>query len=544
MSCPYRNELPLSPPLHRMERGLGGEVFTHYSSLFAPPNFYTIALSKNAGRNNALFQASRAARDNGWPLDQTIAQLVPLHINQHKPLNHLPETPDLRRQEAVNTICSAYSRPPNPHYIKKTASYGLPNTVREKLFALKRTDVIRVWEGLHHKGLRPGTIFTAVDAIQLLKGVVGRDSVYNALNAEGEGGQPLFGAQPPSELPQASGDAAADTNRKTPTKCSMGRGQKPGINKKGPKTRLFMMPAPLDWCDRLGVRAAPSDPLNLDDLASAKNTRMAAHRELIKRRPGIYPRRWLANRLGVNIKTIDTYNHDIPIFFRPQFIETRICWSNLKQIPDGLDIMGTFLEDETGKRYPALRPIAVKLLHAGKSVIYKRQDANYYWYGERPPDLSVLYSPHAKRAEHEERLERIRQFIAEHPIDETRGTRSIIPLASTSDKSTAQLPMFNDAKHRPAAPQPKEKKPTIVNGRRALKDTRLENLAGNIQARINERSADPALHMSISTARKLVNRYDRKLIDYALNLLDKRHNLSKPVGFFVTVLRSESKRSL
>ena len=42
-----------------------------------------------------------------------------------------------------------------------------------------------------------------------------------------------------------------------------------------------------------------------------------------------------------------------------------------------------FLEDASGKRYPALRPLAAKLLRQGKSIIYKRQDANYYWYGER-----------------------------------------------------------------------------------------------------------------------------------------------------------------
>ena len=84
----------------------------------------------------------------------------------------------------------------------------------------------------------------------------------------------------------------------------------------------------------------------------------------------------------MTLGSIDTYNDEIPIFYREQFIETRLCWSNLHIIPDDFTLDGTFLEDATGKRYPALRPLAAKLLRQGKSITYKRQDANYYWYGE------------------------------------------------------------------------------------------------------------------------------------------------------------------
>ena len=88
-------------------------------------------------------------------------------------------------------------------------------------------------------------------------------------------------------------------------------------------------------------------------------------------------------------------------------------------------------------------------------------------------------------------------------------------------------------------------KPTkrAPSGRRRLKDETLENLAGRIYQRVNCRSADPALHISLAVARKLVSRYNRADIEKALRLLEGRRNIAKPAGFFITVLRSEAKRA-
>src|SRR5690606_7488733 len=148
--------------------------------------------------------------------------------------------------------------------------------------------------------------------------------------------------------------------------------------------RIFVMPDNHELCAKLGVKLTWSDPLTEQDLTSAKQTRMAAHPELIKRRPGLYPRRWLARRLGVDAETLDTYNREIPIHVRHCFSEKPITWHNLDDIPLALEIAGAFLEDNTGKRYPAKREIAQKLLARRHTLTYKRQDVNFYWYGEMP----------------------------------------------------------------------------------------------------------------------------------------------------------------
>jgi hypothetical protein len=68
-----------------------------------------------------------------------------------------------------------------------------------------------VIEGLRLAGVQPGQAFTTNQALKLLKGRVGRDSVYQALKAASDEGQPLFEpASPPLHTPQRQ--ANADTS--------------------------------------------------------------------------------------------------------------------------------------------------------------------------------------------------------------------------------------------------------------------------------------------------------------------------------------------
>ncbi|MBZ0289834.1 MAG: hypothetical protein K8I30_19585 [Anaerolineae bacterium] len=555
------------------------ESKTQHSSL---PALYRYLAARGEGRNRALFITSLAARDSGVPLEQTLKSLVDYHINQRGMGTHQPESAEVRRCEAENTIRSAYSRPARIARPRKYAkreqggAAGLPNSVREALFERKYTCAVRLWEGLNHNCIHPGAVFTTDQAVALLKGVVGRDSVYNSLNTT-LNSEPLFERLSPSGHPQASGDAAINTKTETPKKCVFGRAEKSGINPRGPKTRRFVMPSPLDWCRILSVQPTHSDPLTIEDLASARNTRMAAHRELIKRRPGVYPRRWLAGRLGVRVETIDSYNAAIPIHSRPQFSEKRIYWSNIRLVPDGIEVQidGAFLEDATDKRYPAKRAIAAKLLAQGKSVTYKRQDANYYWYGDCPPDLGVLYGqptpvqqpvpavsaqylntlpqnltdPAQGRAVqldaaalaaqiggHNTGFSRDSHPAAVHPSTSV-GTRRASSAAVPSDRIVGRkMPITNGKGGKPPKPR------RLPSGRRRLKNADHETLACRITERVNRLTGDAALHIGIATARRLVSQYDRALIDQTLNILEARQNIARPAGFFVTVLRSESRR--
>jgi hypothetical protein len=583
---PAQTELPKvsSPPFtHNLSSPKSSALSTQH---FSPAPLYRYYAAKGEGRNRALFFASLSARDHGWSLEKTLQTLVDLHVNQRSDNTHAQESPEVRRLEAQNTIRSAYSRSPRSPKVsqkRQAESNGLPNPVRETLFRGKNTHAVRLWEGLNLKGIHPGTAFTAAQAISTLKGVVGRDSIYTALNLT-LNGNALFEDPSPSGHPQASNDAAVDTKTEKPKKCVFGRAEKSGINQKGRPTRRFIMPAPLDWCRILGVEPAHSDPLTVNDLSSAKSTRMAAHRELIKRRPGKYPRRWLAKRLGVRIETIDTYNLEIPIQKRSQYSEKRIYWSNIRLVPDDMQINGAFLEDGNGKRYPAKRTIAAKLLAQGQSLTYKRQDANYYWYGDCPPDLGILYgiAPREERSDRAgvqnsvpetgksvkhvsnndghrgygrgvqlnaltQALQNVQTImeagIQNSDFEETMHASSALKTAKICGDNNPDSPSLRSGegvRGRGYGTKPKR----LPSGRRPLKNADHEALACRVVDRVNRMNADPALHIGMAVVRRLVSQYDRALIDRTLGLLESRRNIAKPAGFFITVLRSESKRQV
>jgi hypothetical protein len=514
---------------------------------------YRYLVEKGDGRNRALFQAGLLARDSGWSEDQALRILGVSHVGQPAAHPHVPETPESRFREAVATIRSVYSRPPCLNKVRVPEHFGLPNTVREQLLLMKCIHVIRVWEGLRLKGIQPGDVFTVGKAAALLAGVVGRDSVYHALEVVTGGGVAIFERVTPPNPPQASNDAAVHQDDNHQTKCIFGRAEKSGIIRRGPKARLFIMPAPLDLCRKLNLLPSHSDPLLLDDLTSVKQTRMAVHREFIKRAPGSYPRRWLARRLGVCIETLDTYNHDSGICRRHQYIETPISWANLDCIPDDMLVDGTFLQDETGKHYPALRALAARLLKEGKSITYKRQDANYYWCGQdAPPDLSILYGLRPDRDNRTlEARQHIRQYWENLEAKKAAESAQVVmkPKSALIPDEPTRMSL-NVGKNRAdawsrSAPKPElpaQKRGRDPTGRRSLDDEALEKLACHVQERINSFNADPNLHISLAVSRRLVSQYDRSLIEAALKLLGQRRNVTRPAGFFITVLRSESKR--
>ena len=84
----------------------------------------------------------------------------------------------------------------------------------------------------------------------------------------------------------------------------------------------------------------------------------------------------------------------------------------------------------------------------------------------------------------------------------------------------------------------------LPSGRRPLKNADHEDLACRVSERVNRLSGDSGLHISIAAVRRLVSQYEHALIEKALGLLETRRNITKPAGFFITVLRSESKRQV
>ncbi len=516
-------------------------------------------LADRRGRNEALFRVSLLARDNGWNISDARACLVNAHIKRPPGGHHRHETSEQRRREAICTIRSAFSRPARTR--RQSLSYNtqqLPNGVREALLQLKQTSTIRVVEGLRLAGYMAGQRFTCDEALEKLNGRVGRDSIRQALKAITPSGQPIFDSLPPRTPNPANADLTKSQNQ--PNNCFLGTAQKPGKIRRGRPAQVFVMPGNLELCEKLGVRSLMSDPIGAEDLQSAKNTRQAVHRELIKRRPGLYPRRWLARRLGVCIRTLQAYNQAIPIQVRPMYLEMPVTWSTLHRIPDDLEVGGTFLQDAVGKCYPARRVIATQLLRKGRHIIYKRRDVNYYFYGDSPPDLAVRLGLHPNAHEWESKQAPMKEYVRQHEKaarrqleahQQTVIQRVTMEKASSSpvllnlplsepnsvDSPIGAAPQKLPSKNQNVRSQPKRKR----HYRKPLADERMERLAQQIHTQTNRSPYGNPNGMSIFNARRLVDTYGVGAVESALKRMvwmRERDKITNPSGFMVTVSRT------
>lgn len=504
-------------------------------------------LARQGGRNEALFQASIQVRDGGWTVQAVIAALLDTHARQQPNGHHRPETTEQRYRETIKTIHSAFSRPPRQNPSGGGETSRLPNSVREALLQLKQTSTVRVIEGLYLKGVRPGQHFTYRRALSLLRGTVGQWSIRQALGAKTPDGPLIFDVQNPSPGPPTPAYAAKDPCQWQNTKCLVFSVPKPTRNKRGRLAKRYLMPGKDDLCAKLGVEAASiGDPITENDLQSAKTTRQALHRELIKRRPGLYQRAWLARRLGVSVRTEQRYNRDIPINVRPMYLKTPIFWSNLDNIPD-FALPGTFLEDETGKRYPPERGIAVKLLRKRRRVFFARQTVNYYSYGVESAFAALEARLHLQSRKLEAKQRQIKLYNGEKgferpvtPVQQGRGPQ----IKRAQELSAAEPPRNPRIAHSQppstgpprSAAKPEQPKQRISKRhyKQPLSDPVLEMLANRVYETLRAMNRDHAL--ALAEARRLADECGREKVDAALDLLSKRRHIRNPAGFLITVL--------
>lgn len=337
------------------------------------------------GRNNALFAGGCYARDLDWSYSQVAGVLVSAHITQAPNGDHPAETTAQRMDEARKTLDSVFKRPANIRKRHDKSAVGLSNVVRERLIQVKLDNTARVLDGLFLAGIRPNDVFTAYDAYALLAPMgIGRNAVYMALASQLENGQTVFGISPqgagsiPLPPHPLHPNAIADKDKSTsPPQCLSGRETNAGKNR-GRPIRQFVMPSNDSLCQRLAVRDMGSDPISRDDLKTPSVYRLALHKALIARAPKPYGRMWQANRLGVHIKTIRRYDKKAGISAIPQFNSQPLNWRNCDKVcPDSVEY-GLFVTDETGKRHPAKKRMAHKLLAQKHRLTLHRQTSNYY----------------------------------------------------------------------------------------------------------------------------------------------------------------------
>ena len=366
---------------------------------------YRRAVQQTGQRNNTLFNIGRQMRDTGHSKVDVIQLLADLHAHQatHDPLAQEPY--ERRYREALRTIDSVYTRPPQParstqapatdsadQVDSQESTSHLSNRLRERL--LQQSDgtaFLRTYEGLRLKGIQPGQIITRSEVFSLLRGIVGEHSIKRAIAAASPNGQPLL---PRITIPGGHHVTDLKPLKSKATKCFVDR-QKPPISHSTSQIRPahrprkeYRMSSEAELCQWVGVdlQPAPQDPIQIEDLQSVRLYRQKLEYELIRRRPGQYPVGWLADRLGVSPRTIYTYHRDSGIEVIPCFESEPITWHNLQQrLPDaalakraGIDLHGCYLEDEQGKKYPIRAGIARYLLAKKHRLWLKRREFNFY----------------------------------------------------------------------------------------------------------------------------------------------------------------------
>jgi hypothetical protein len=314
-------------------------------------------LAPQHGRNHALYTTARRARQQGQTLHQTLDQLTSLHIQQRPGWSHSFETDHQRHCEATRTIHSAYHA---KHPLRLTSS-GLPNSLREKLLQTQLTPdsskhscaTARVLDAFLLAGWLPGKTFSEPEALQLCRSFgIGRDSLLKALSSTIPDGIPLLPRTP------ASGGASPDSI---------------APQARGRRLVRFVMPDIETLCQQFGVEYGPSDPLQAEDLASPQAYRRALERRLLERRPGQYPRQWLAERLGVSRWTLRRYHRDLDAIITPVYGYMPLTDATLNSI-EASD--RTWLQDAQGRRYPIEQ--GSPLLAQGQTLALVIQQPNYY----------------------------------------------------------------------------------------------------------------------------------------------------------------------
>jgi hypothetical protein len=498
------------------------------------------------GRNEALFRVAIMARDHGWSVTEVNRALLDLHAQQPPLGQHHKETPKHRYSEGVRTVQSAFSRPARP----QSKFSQLYNSLREWFLQLKQTFVVRVIEALRLAGIEPGQPFDTAQAWKLLKGVVGRDSLYKALKVKTPEGQSIFDPSPRPPTHEASASPLPTGNNQTADVCLT----KSGIIPRGRKIRRFIMPDNRMLCALLGVKASGSDLISQEDVGSAKLTRQAIHRELIKRRPGAYSCAWLSQRLGVSQMTLRRYNQQIEaLHVVPTYTQTTLGWWNLSALPPAEWLEpGIFLEDSTGRRFPALKPIAMKLLAKGRGVKLLTQTANYYFYGEvnQPP-----LTGRAAQLQSDWQIKVVEQAKTETTVPTLqqrieRFIRTVKPVRLTEDqKPNPHTPLRGQAESR--AGKGESQRPPSAGYRShrqsrrrywtPLEDSVQEGWAMKVYQQVNEQTVKAEEKLSLATARKLIEQYGEALVREGLAAMEKRVGVYKPAGWLYAWLRSTGK---
>ena len=480
-------------------------------------------------RNSSLFQTACFARDYGWTQQAVEQVLSPLH--QDNALAH--ESSQQRQREAQATIQSALSRPPRP--IVQAATKTLPNSLKEVLFQHGLTCVVRVLEGLTHAGYSGGDTISRPELFRvLLDAGIGHHSIKRVLAENAPDGSPILKKVSPK--PPSATDVARATAQTHNNKCYLLSHSKPSKTSKGGRPiHYYQLPTHAELGSMFDVPVSyVTDELPAEVIQSAKTTRQTYHRAFIARRPGQYTSQFLSKRIGISITTKNRYDKAIPdLHKRPSYTEVRILWDSVNEIPDE-DVAGHFLQDRTGKRYPAKQGIAYRLLGEGKSLSLMKQGANYYWVGHRfeVQASDLIHRRHSSEMSVEPWRERASAYWeqvyaptgTESTHNSTKTYQNGVLSVSKDQYPSRHLTTLNSATspHDPHLP---------------FADAFLESTSQTVQKTINEMDTG---EVSLRSVRRLIGLYGRKAVWSVMKRVQARHDVQNPAGLMTVILRSEA----
>lgn len=307
-------------------------------------------LTSQLGRNNALYRVASIARQQDYPQEKFVSEMLLIHAHQAPNTRHSHETIPQRMDEGLKTIESAYSSGFSPTLV----SGGLPNSIRESLLQKQNSTITaRLLDAMNLSNWQAGTIFSLSQAIMLgEKFGLNRKSVMRVLGgnlSELEGNRII----PISSVDYYDSEGLKSSRFGRPIKIAY---QVPSL------AHLFRV---------LNVAFSPSDIITADDIQSAHQYRLALHREYIRRENPELPLSWLANRIGVNLRTVHRYNVELKVFKTKNLGYFPLSYSSLVHLPlktrnqakNATD--GFWLETNDGHRYPAWKHIAFQLLKSG-----------------------------------------------------------------------------------------------------------------------------------------------------------------------------------
>ncbi|GAB5494573.1 MAG: hypothetical protein Phog2KO_47880 [Phototrophicaceae bacterium] len=317
--------------------------------------------SPKIGRNNALYQLSHQAKRQSIDLQQCITLLAETHAKATTQRTHYHETQEKRYIEAVQTIKSAYK---SRKTSKQVSNNQLPNSLRE---ALLRTTSRENKSGLYvnsssilariieilHQAKALGKNLTAKEIAKQCKNYnISTSQIKKALYKS------IIESVSYSDkniTPVREGD----TNTKT--------------------EKQYYIPTLSELCKYFDISVQSSDYLSPQDLSSHANYLQALHRAYILRSNGESSTLYCAQRLSIHPRTIQRYDEELGVIKTPIVAYEALSWHNVDNDrhygsvdTEGIT-PGIWLQREDGKRFPAIKGIALQELKAGHKLIACQQ---------------------------------------------------------------------------------------------------------------------------------------------------------------------------